>query len=92
MKRNGTEVSRVPEWVSQKDLNKALEPLMDLLGTDINRVYALPGITIHTGARRGVITMSLAGHVVTSAAARNVTVGDDDFAEEATEVRVQVRL
>lgn len=86
MERNSTEVSRVPRAVSSEDLRVALRPLMDLLGTHPGRCFNDPGIHIEDRHVR----LTLSGPVETAAAARNVTVGDNEYAEQGTEIRVQV--
>lgn len=86
MERNGSEASHVPASITQEQLNDALGPLFDLLGTDRCRVYDAPGV--HIGD--GFIELTLAGHVVTAGSARSVTVGDGEYREGGTEVRVRI--
>lgn len=86
MNRDGNRPSRVPKRVRRDDLNDALAPLMDLLGTDVNRVYDEPGIVVTDGE----IRLTLAGRVRTGAAARDVTVGEGEYAESGTQVRVRI--
>jgi hypothetical protein len=86
-----TAPSVVPRTVDRDELMAALEPLYLLLGIPAGeggmRTYGDPGLLFENDT----VTVTLAGHVITAAAARSVVVGDEPFAEWATEVKVLVR-